>query len=215
MPYEQFPRVVRVRELLESGRTRTLAEINRFNRHVFFDGSTDDMSLLVVNGTTVNAAGTHRSAGVFDVDTGRLLCSVSAPTADIHGSARLDPNGRVLVVCFDKDGPAALYRMPDGTPLGTVKEWREPVAAGRLQIAQRSLPESDRTVTDLLRLRDGHRLLTLGAETLSTVGPRHQFGPDGRTMAWTHVDGTVALADLSDLNARLTPLGLGWEEVER
>ncbi len=67
---------------------------------------------------------------------------------------------------------------------------------------------------DVLRARDGHRLLTLGAETLSGDGQRYQFSPDGRTLAWTRGDGSIAVAELSDLNARLTPLGLGWAEAD-
>src|SRR5262249_25492273 len=58
VPYEQFPRAVRIRELLDSGQTRTLAEIDRFNRFVFFAVAPDDMSYLAVDGMTIDATGT-------------------------------------------------------------------------------------------------------------------------------------------------------------
>ena len=212
--HEQFPRVGRVRELLPSGGMRTIAEITRFNRHYDFVAAPDDLSYLVAYGAIADAAGTRRSVVSFDGDTWRPIWSVNQPPTERDGYVFHDPDRRVLGVQFRRTGPVDLYRMPDGAPLGTVQEWRQPVPGGRLIVAQRSVTNPDRAVLDVLRPRDGHRLLTLGAETLSGDGQRYQFSPDGRTLAWTRGDGSIAVAELSDLNARLTPLGLGWAEAD-
>ncbi|MFI5459937.1 MAG: WD40 repeat domain-containing serine/threonine-protein kinase [Isosphaerales bacterium] len=212
VPFEQFPRVGRIRELLESGRTRTIAEIDRFNRHVFDAVAPDDLSYVVIDGVTIDATGEHRSIACFDGSTGRSLWSIPQPNPPMTGSLNHDPSRRLLAVQFGDKAPAAIYRMPDGTPLGTANGWRGSAPGRHFAVMTRGLSDSGRGVLDVLDAGDGRRLLTLGAETLSKAGHAFQLSPDGQTLAWSLEDGTVALADLPELNARLTPLGLGWKE---
>jgi len=212
VPFEQFPRVGHIRELLESGRTRTIAEIDRFNRHVFDAVAPDDLSYVVMDGVTIDATGEHRSIASFDGSTGRSFWSIPQPNPPMEGSLNRDLSRGLLAVRFGDKAPAALYRMPDGAPLGSANGGRGSPPGRRFAVVPRRLSDSGRGVLDVLDSRDGHRLLTLGAETNSRAGHAFQFSPDGQTLAWSIDDGTVALADLPELNARLTPLGLGWKD---
>ena len=58
-------------------------------------------------------------------------------------------------------------------------------------------------------------LLTLGADTRYPIDGLFWFSGDGRTLAWTHADGTVVLADLEQVNRGLARFGLGWKEEGR
>ena len=68
--YELYPRVCRLRELLDSGRMRAIAEIGTFNRHVFYHVAPRDLSFIVVDGVTIDAAGDRRSIVSFDGRSG-------------------------------------------------------------------------------------------------------------------------------------------------
>src|SRR5262249_54274481 len=97
VPYEKFPRVGRIRELLDSGRMRTTAEITAFNRNVFNRLAPDDLSDIVIDGVRIDATGERRAISGFDATTGRQLWSIPIPEGPgLTVSLQIDPTGRIL-----------------------------------------------------------------------------------------------------------------------
>ena len=217
-PFAEFPRVGRIRELGPSGRMRTLAEIDRFNRHVFCAVAPIDLSYVVVDGLTGDGEGSRRRVASFDTSTGGQLWTIAQPNPRLVGSILLDPSLHVLSVFTGDDDPPTLYRMPQGGPLELPGRPEAARLTARRRVVKDGSGSFSRTLIDILRDDEGPTLLTLGAETFShpgVGGDSTAFSPDGRSYAWTQRDGTVALTDLKELNRRLTPLGLGWPEEGR
>jgi serine/threonine protein kinase/WD40 repeat protein len=207
-PFERYPRVGRIRELLDSGQIRTSAEITAFNRHVFFAAAPDDLSYVVLDGVNIDAAGIHRSIATFDGGTGRALWSIPIPGGpDSAVSQFLDAAGSVLYVDEGRRSNWTLYRMPGGEPIGSMTGIVAFGPGGDSWIREERPSWSNQPVYTLFRRNAGRPMLTLATEAMPTFSGQFQFDADGHSLAWCNADGTIDVADLevvrqSDVAAR-------------
>ena len=200
VPYDQDPRVCRIRELLDSGRVRTVAEIGSFNRHVFNDVAPTDLSFVVVDGVTIDAEGEHRSVVCFDGRTGKQLWSIPIQGGPKSGVfMRLDPTGQVLCFGQGDGGECDLLRMPAGTRIGSMKR-PEALGPGADVWVSRDDRAGAKQATALVFRRGQDRpVLSLGTQAMTTTATGFRFSTDGRSLAWANSDGTIDIVDLADL----------------
>ena len=209
--HRQHPRIGRIRELLDSGSMRTIAEIIDFNRHVFNHVSPDDLSYIVLDGVNIDAAGEHRSIAAFDGKTAKPLWSIPV-SGGVRASVqlRLDPTDRLLAICENPNTECPLLEMPGGRQVGTIRrnESLGPGAGSWISVNRPSW--SREQVYSLFRRGEDRSVLPLASELMSTIVGAFHFSADGRSLAWGNSDGTVDLADLEQLT-----LGLSTEHTGR
>jgi len=197
-PYEQYPRVCRIRELLDAGRMRTIAEITAFNRHVFSEVAPDDLSYIVVDGVSIDASETRRSITAFHATTGKQLWSVPIPSGPSTSvSLHLDPTGQVLGVGQGYGTECDLFRMPVGTRVDSLRDLESLGPRAAVWIARNRPSTATGNSYLVLRRGDDRPVLTLGAEAMPSIAGQFRFSGDGSGLAWANSDGTIDVADLN------------------
>ena len=197
--YEQDPRVCRIRELLDAGRTRIIAEIALFNRHVFDSAAPPDLRFVVVDGVNIDAEGEHRSLTSFDGRTGKQFWSIPIPGGPkTQVQIRLDPSGQVLSVDQGRPGECDLFRMPEGTPIGSMMRLAALGPRADFWLTRDAHPGANQPSAIVFRRGDTRPVLSLGTEEMTTTASGFQFSSDGRSLAWANSDGTVDIADLPE-----------------
>ena len=101
---------------------RTISEIPAYNRHVFGHvASRDPEGYVVVDGVIIDAEGERRSIASFDGTTGKQLWSIPIPVGPYAAvEMNLDPTGQVLSVYQSDRTECDLFRVPTGTPVGSM-----------------------------------------------------------------------------------------------
>jgi hypothetical protein len=209
--HEEFPRVGRFRELLPGGAMRTVGEITRFNRGLPWCDAPSDVSFVVVDGVSSDSTGLHESLALFPWAAEEPRWSVPKTTPGIGISRLLDPGMQFLFYGFDGADQFEVLRLPEGTPAGSLSAFGTCSPGATLLVKEHHLAGSDRPIYPVVRRSSGVPLFTLGADTFFRVGQFFSFSPDGRSLAWSHEDGTVVLADLEQVNGRSALFGLGWD----
>jgi serine/threonine protein kinase/WD40 repeat protein len=203
--YREHPRVGRIRELLDSGRMRTIAEITAFNRHVFSRVAPDDLSYIVVDGVRIDAEGERRSIAAFEGTSAKQLWSIPIPggprtSVDLH----LDPTGRLLAMCEGSSRQYTLLEMPGGRRVGTMQENSVLGPGAEMWISPDRPLWTKQPAFSLFRRNDDRPVLTLATEVMPVMSTSvFQFSADGRYLAWANSDGTIDLAELQGLNKAL------------
>ena len=206
---ELHPRVCRIRNLLAGNPTEPVCEITDFSRHVLTAAASPDGRSFVVDGLG-GPDGRRRAIEVYGPD-GALLGSIPTTNRDQMGWAAIDPTGKLAAVCPKDSTAVSLLTLPDCRAAGRLeclphalgpgaKSW---VCAHRASYGPSSRP--DYQLALYRDGTDGPRAL-LGVDWLA--GLAVTFGPGGGRLAWGTPDGTVLLADLAEVERRLTELGL-------
>jgi hypothetical protein len=206
--YREHPRVGRIRELLDEGRMRTIAEITVFNRHYFGLVTPVDLGYLVADGMTIDGAGEHRAITAFEGKTARPLWSIPVPGGPSTSMAlRLDPTGRVLAVGQEQqDAEFTLLEMPGGRRIGVIPANRSLGPEADSWLAEVHPLWSKGTVYSLFRRDEPRAVLTLAPEVVPVSRHAFPFSPDGRRLAWGNSDGTVDVAELDQLRHHMQPI---------
>jgi WD40 repeat protein len=209
-PPEEYPRLCVLRDLLSPTPKDPMNVINAFGWGVQGIEAAPDGSCFVIVGTTgrTKAAAT-RSAKVYDPE-GRFRTELSTQhPSDTPGSPTwFDPSGKlfVLVTRPRPGGTSHLFEMPAGRYLGPVPVEARGLAPGaRLWVGLH--PDNLQ-----LRLHDQHWNLLVDKLNEGIPHYRVPFSPDldGRYLLWGNPSGLVSVADLVELQRRLTEVGLGW-----
>jgi WD40 repeat protein len=215
VPYQEYPRVGRFRELLPGGEMRTVGEIKRYNRHLCWSVAPSDLSYVVVDGVSADSTGLHESLALFPWAADQPRWSIPKTTPGIGVSSGLDPAVRLLAYGFEPEDPFTLLTLPDGTPTGSLPAFRACSPGAELRVEEHHLAASDRSIYPVVRRGSDVPLCTLGADAFFRIGPSFAFSPDGRSLAWSYEDGTVVVAELDRLNEQLTRFGRGWREASQ
>jgi WD40 repeat protein len=204
----KFPRVCNLRNLLGTEPLKPVKEIKAFDLHVFAAVMATDGHLVVVDGMGTSTGKRQRRVVAFNGLTGDELWSREQErTADSQLFA-LDPSGTILGLLVDggtgkPETPTRLWDANSGKPLGALggNWWASLSTGGEYWGAAHP------TGFSVGRRADGKPLITLG---LDTHPGRSQFHPKHTHVAWTSTDGIVIVADLLQVQRKLTELNLGW-----
>jgi WD40 repeat protein len=209
------PGLCRVRNLLGSAPAQPLFSITEFNSHLLDAALTADGASLLLEGTRKEGDGQRRRVKAYDARTGSERWSLASTRTPLTGTLALDPTGRFVALRTDN-------RVNRGTLVdvasGAVIDKLEPCPAclgleGNLRIVYgpNSPREKERGYA-LCRRDHPSPCLVLGMDTISSFRPT--FSCDGRLLAWSNADGTVAVCDLPRLKNRFAEVGLLCEELE-
>jgi hypothetical protein len=213
--HQEFPRVGRFRELLPGGAMRTVGEITRYNRGLRWCDAPSDLGFVVVRGVTSDSTGQHESLALFPWAADQPRWSIPETTPGIGMSHELDRVGQLLAYGFGDQDSYSLLTLPEGTPAGSLSAFCTCSPGARLLLQVRHLAGSDRSIYPVVQRGSDVPLFALGADSFFRVFPSFLFSPDGRSLAWSHEDGTVVVADLDRLNEQLARFGRGWKEAGR
>jgi serine/threonine protein kinase/WD40 repeat protein len=202
-PPEQFPRVCRLRELPMDGPPKQLAVKDEFNLHVFLMAAPPDGSFFVVTGVEGRQKPYQRAIRVWGASDGKELWSQVVKAGP---SISLEPTGRLLQFTQDASGKQVIVEMPSGKLVGPPSPGGILSPDARYAVMNQPYPAGQ----DLIRLSDGKRLVALGIESARTSSYVCGFDPTGTRYAWGAAEGTVMVADVAEVQRRLTEVGLGW-----
>jgi serine/threonine protein kinase/WD40 repeat protein len=202
-PPATYPRVCVLRNLLGERPTERLKTITEFNWYVQDIVSSPDGAHFVVHGSSgTGPQNLYQRTRAYRVE-GAFVATL--PASEEFWSCAFDPSGRFLR-CSTGPGFALLepptFRLLDAAPI------RSPVALAqdaRLWLVQ---PGNDGRVS--VCDRAGKVLLHRLWERFSSLNPAFSPDLDGRYVLWGDDSGTVFVADLVEIQRRLTGLGLGW-----
>jgi serine/threonine protein kinase/WD40 repeat protein len=207
-PAAKYPRACSLRNLLGQQPTERLKTITDFNWHVESIAASPDGRHFVVNGIGgTGSANRQRQTRAYRAD-GELVAQLAndKPLGENAGVARFDPSGRLMI--YDSGHGEVVVELPACRLLGVT-----PIAApmaiaqdARVWLGYTTSPDYHRHVY----ARDGKVLL----ERLMRIPlcDNALFSPDldGRYLLWGNDSGIVFVADLVEIQRRLTDLGLGW-----
>jgi eukaryotic-like serine/threonine-protein kinase len=204
----EYPRVCRVRNLTGPAPTTPLAEFDEFNWAVDTIVAPQDGAFFVVVGRG-GPDGSRVLNKVVDGATGNLI-GVIPMTRTIRYSHDLpvDPSGKVLAISTSNDdSQRTLIAMPSLKMIGTMDCGSDGTNAvgpgGRLWSTIRANP-----LRISLRGHKERELTTLGLDSRSSALPT--FSADGGRFAWGSAEGVVFVANLREVQRRLSEVGLGW-----
>lgn len=204
----EHPRVCRIRNLLSPRPIDPLAEIADFDQYVVCAEIAPNGRYIVVDGLS-SRNGRTRIMKAFD-QCGKELCEFPATRTTLANRIVIDPTSSFMALHIAEDDRSPLMTMPGGKPLGI---FLEPIPQALSPRATHwtcvGRPGSDGRGLSLFVSNAATPLITLGTESkVTSVVP--QFDPTGRLLMWGNDQGTVVLADIHEVNRRLTEIGLGW-----
>jgi hypothetical protein len=196
---KDHPRVCRLRELLDSGKYRRIAEIDKFRHHVFSIRPCG-VNFFVVEGRMAPADGRKRMITVFDAATGDEKWSMNC--AD---DTALDPSGTILKLpIVETPRRGILVEVATGKVIGDPIRGVLPWPMAGYGVMPR---EQTQRGFDLYRQGDETPLLHFGIDTPLSIW---RFNRSGTQLIWAESDGVISVCDLAEVNRRLTEVGLGW-----
>lgn len=204
-----------VRDLFGSSPARPLFSINEFNSHLLDAAVTPDGTTLLLEGTLQEGDGQRRRVKAYDARTGIERWSLASTHTPLTGTLALDPTGRYVALRTDNHvNQGALVDVATGATI----EKLEPCPAclgpeaNLLVVYGPGSPREKERGYALCRRDHPSPCLVLGMDTTPSFRPA--FSGDGRLLAWSNADGTVAVCDLPRLRSRFTEVGLLCEELE-
>lgn len=207
-PPRQHPRVCRIRDLLASDPTASIAEIRDFNWHVFGIAAAPDGSYFVIDGRG-GSYGEHRLLKVFDPTGKQLLDIPSRPVESHFASLAIDPVGNLLAALTDDTRQATLWELPSGTLAGRLPELAASISAGG-KFWGRCGNSTEGGRGFLVYAHDSQRpVVGFDMERQITI-IQPSFSRTGSLVAWGNDVGTVYVCDLRELQRKLSELQLQW-----
>jgi serine/threonine protein kinase/WD40 repeat protein len=203
-----YPRVCVVRNLLGQRPTERLKTITDFNWHVLQIGASPDGAHFVVHGSSgTGPPNLQRQTRAYRVDGGFVAkLPTTHPSGEESGLGPFDPSGRLLLYTPGLGPASVLLELPSFRFLGSapIRGTTALAQDARLWLGS---PRNDGRVG--VYDRAGSVLLHRLWESCSSNAC---FSPylEGRYVLWGDGSGTVFVADLVEIQRRLTGLGLGW-----
>ncbi len=208
-PYQEDPRVFRIRGLLSETPTVPIAEITDFPRLIYSAACAPDGSHVVVDGLG-GPSGDQRQLKIFSV-TGDEVCEIPTtryfPYED--GWLIVDPTGTRLAALTENGSVATLLEFPTGKYVGRLDSQPTCLSPQAALWVYIGTPDDPRCGLWLFRRDEAPRLALLGLGLDSQV-TRATFSRDGTLVAWGDADGTVSVCSIPTVQRRLAELGMGW-----
>jgi len=202
LPTAQHPRVCRIRELQPPHTTRLVAEIASFNGGLVAATVLADGSCFVVDGHHEEGGRRVRSVAAFRSTTGEMLWRTNSARS-AWGWLQADPTSTLLSAMLDPEDQASWLDLRTGA---VQCRGRPPnLGAGGEVVASEHPGQRGIIFFDQGGARE---LVRLGVDYENSHAI--VFCPTGRRVAWGTRAGEVLVADLVEVNRRLSALGLGW-----
>jgi hypothetical protein len=205
---KDFPRVLRIRNLLADDQSKPLHEITRFNWHVFCGVLHPEGSFFVADGLHRGPDGDAQEIIAFDVTTGNQLWRHQRSQDHRSPFLAIDPLGTTVAYTADGGGRSELVELPSGQSSGRVPEIAFALASdGRFVMSSGEKRFDGEEIGVALRSprKDGI-LLLLGIDYQpQAISP--QFSRDDRFVALGTKEGIVFVCDLDEIDRRLVELG--------
>jgi len=192
---------------------KRLFQIEKFNGDIDFPVTPTDGRFIAFVGYRGHGANKSRVVEVIDSVTQKEIWSgFQSEKPEGRLVLNLDRTGRYLSIIEHKPPPegdrGTLVELPSGKLLGPV----DPSYAARWSPAMTYWinGSSEEFWGKLALIRRGEKkpLVVLGIDVRSSGF--HHFNAAGTLYAWGNEDGTVNVADIPEVNRRLTSIGLGW-----
>ncbi|MCI0705115.1 MAG: serine/threonine-protein kinase [Planctomycetia bacterium] len=203
-PGEQHPRVIRVRELPESGPPILLAEFHDLPWHIYKVEITPDAQIAAADGLTARNIDRAKLI-VFDPLNARLLWSAplqkqvfSQFSFNITGTTLWYQTDGVQMIGMRVNPTTGVRVDPDDWGPGPFDP------SGRQKITMIDPPPFGFQIVP----RGSRPILHLGID-FKAIRPI-LFSTRGDRILWGQPDGTVMVADLDEVRRRLREIGLGW-----
>jgi WD40 repeat protein len=206
-PAETHPRVIRIRELPAIGASRLLHELQDLPWHVYKIEAAPDGRFALADGRT-GPGNDHVRLIVFDPLVGRLLWSIPlAPEAFTQFD--IDPDGESIwhvPTGHNLVGTHVIRKHFEGRVIDPVPRVFQTRGRNGELVAHGDEPVPYGVV--IRRAADGTPILHLARD--AAYVERIVFDRTGKRFAWGQRDGAVMVADLDEVQRRLTGIGLGW-----
>lgn len=204
-PWQQHPRVCRLRNLLGREPEKPIYELTAFNKHVLGIHASPDLRFFAVDGLGETDGVRSRKVVVLGASTGTNVWEVNLSEKAPCGSFMFSASGSELT--FTPDGKRwLLLDLPEG------RTEVHPFPAAPLALGPRRLwvGEADsKGVGHGLRLFQGQlACVNLGLDSARAAFPR--FDRSGRWLAWGNAAGVICLCDLEELRRQFAHAGLTW-----
>jgi WD40 repeat protein len=196
----------RIYQLLPPDRTNVLAVISEFTGGVLGVAASPEGKSLVVEGLPAVGQETGSQGHLikrFDSRTGVSLWI--KPNTGSGALLTTDPGGRLLAFWSDQEHEALLVDLFSGRELQKWPWLPYAISPGATLCAKPTDTERGFSLYSQLAAKP---LITLAIDTQPAKWP--EFDSTGNLLAWGNLDGTVTVCNLSEINQRLTKIGLGW-----
>ncbi len=200
------PRVCRTRDLFSPQWSNAFVTIRNFSFRVFEAALTADGEHLLVEGRANGQGSNEYHITIFQPLTGEELWPCEST---VEGTLNIDPTGKYVELGRSQTNIVLL----DLRLHTIVKQFeRGPSALGpeARQWIERGQPPDYSEAYSLMVEGRKEPLVKLGLDFSSSWIAFPTFSNDGSLLAWGDDHGTVYVADLEEINRRLTELGLGW-----
>jgi WD40 repeat protein/predicted Ser/Thr protein kinase len=212
LDYRRHPRLYRARRLTAPDRTAELFTIERFNERIYTALLAPDGSALVLDGRRTDAGGSHRAITAFDGLRGKEHWSLRSPKQGPSAFLLFDPAGRVVVVDLSHDDRdrCGFVDLASGRVVQEFRLVLHGLGPRASYLVRHGTDPRCRFVRGFSLVPAGHDApaITLGPD--DPVAATLAVSSDGARWAWGNTGGTITVADLGEINERLTRVGLGW-----
>jgi len=205
------PRVCRIRDLFGAKPMEPLKTILDFNLKIYATRISAEGSFYAVEGESGVRGSELRSIRAYQGTTGKHLWTKPLTSAAYHRMFEADRDGNWLSVWTEtrrrEDDLWQEVEWPTGKESGlSVRPAHLYSPAKVYFVGHNHKYLNSRT---LWRVQDNTALTTLGIDTEPSDSD-WPFSPDLSQIAQGHVDGTVTIAILPEIQRRLSGVGMGW-----
>jgi len=209
-PYQQFPRVCRVRDLLAApghdlrrpAKNNPTWQTGLFNRRLIMIGATPDGRYFVATGIHESSPDKPKSLlKVFESATGKEVMTLDSETFV------LEPTSNFLAFTQDfgpHPRPSALLEIPSGKWAGSIYPNSWALGPGARLIAVNSGAGDG---FFLYRRGEKNPLVKVDFDAADSGAT---FSLDGTRLAWGTQDGTVSVCYLPEAQRHMAAIGFGW-----
>jgi WD40 repeat protein len=204
LPWQDHPRVGRIRKLTDAVPTKVLAEVKDFNRHFYKVVAAADGQHLVIEGIG-NEKGDGRWVKIVDLTTGKPIWSHDVRRKNVAAQLTLESSGHAFYFTPALSEPALRISVPGGERSGSLPKMPEAASDGGDYFC---LGSEGGKLTCFLRRNDAaspavHLFSHTDVVALAFERGRARF-------VWGGRDGSVVVCELPEIRSRLDRLGLAW-----
>jgi serine/threonine protein kinase/WD40 repeat protein len=202
------PGVCQLRNLLGSAPSQPVAS---FSGRLLGAMATHDGNTIIVESTHQTVDGQRRTVKAYDALTGGERWQISSTRSRLSATLSLDPSGGVVAIQPDNQpNVGILVDVSTGRVLRDLEPFPLCLSPGPRELIQFGTGEraGERRGFAVFQPGDLSPRMLLGIETMPSFPP--VFSRDGSLLAWSSVDGTVSVCNLSRLRDRLLEIGLEW-----
>jgi eukaryotic-like serine/threonine-protein kinase len=205
-PWQEYPRVCRLRNLLATEPLKAVREIDEFNAGVFGISASANGQFFVIEGINVNSGTRSRRIMAVNSSGGQAVWRTVSTNQAVWAINPFASSGAQFA--FTTNGKE--YRLKDlsGTNDDSRPFPHTPAAIGPVGNIWAVRGEETGAARGVSYFMNGTLCVNLGVDSEILLSPC--FDSKGRWLAWGSADGTISLCDLPEIHAQLGRSGLAW-----